>query len=181
MASFLVPFTQDHLASAVKLFLATYRREQRHSPLLPSCLLEDPAPIRQALAARLAYPGVVIIQGHQVQAYMLTGDQFAWKGQQAALVPEYGHGAVEENKRDLYRRMYMALAQTWADHHIHLHALAYPRPAYDHGCRGRHCGRCRDDWRPRRNCRPSSYARRDPDHYPAARAYLPSLCSHRPP
>jgi hypothetical protein len=125
MSSSLVSFTEDFLESAVKLFLGTYRQEQRHSPLLPSYLLEDPTPIRQALAARLAHPGVAIVQGRQVLAYMLTGDQFPWKGQQAALVPEYGHAAVEENKRDLYWRLYMALAQTWADQHIHLHLLGH--------------------------------------------------------
>ncbi|HOG48860.1 MAG TPA: GNAT family N-acetyltransferase [Anaerolineae bacterium] len=120
-----LPFAEDHVEPAARLFLDAYRREQSSSPLLPSRLLEDPAPIRQALAARLGNPGVVIVQGQRVLAYMLEGARFAWKGQQAALVPEYGHAAVEEDKRDLYQRLYMALAQEWADQHVHLHLLGH--------------------------------------------------------
>lgn len=121
----IVPFSADYLEPAVRLFLSAYRHEQRHSPLLPSRLLQDPAPIRQALQARLGNPGVVVVRQRQVLAYMLTGAQFPWKGRQAALVPEYAHAAVVADKRDLYRRMYLALAQEWADHHIHLHLLGH--------------------------------------------------------
>ncbi len=121
----LVPFTREHLEPAVGLFCAAYAREQRCSPLLSSRLLQDPTPIRQALEARLANPGVAIVQGQQMLGYMLTGEQFPWKGQQAALVPEYGHAAVEADRRELYQRMYMALSREWANHHIHLHLLGH--------------------------------------------------------
>jgi hypothetical protein len=63
------------------------------------------------LQACLTNPGVVIVDRHQVLAYMVTGFQMPWKGQQAVFVPEYCHGAVVANKREYYQRMYLYLTQ----------------------------------------------------------------------
>jgi GNAT superfamily N-acetyltransferase len=56
---------------------------------------------------------------------MITGAHFPWKGQQAVLVPEYCHGAVKQQKRELYQRMYMQLSQEWVNHHIHLQMIGH--------------------------------------------------------
>jgi GNAT superfamily N-acetyltransferase len=125
MPSSLVPFTQDYLEPAVELFIASYKGEQEHSPLLPSRVIDEPAWIHGVLESKLANPGVVVVEQDRVLAYMLTGDQFQWKGQQAAIVLEYGHSAVVAQKRELYQRMYMALAQEWANQHIHLHLIRH--------------------------------------------------------
>jgi GNAT superfamily N-acetyltransferase len=125
MPSSLVPFTQDYLEPAVTLFIDTYRSEQAHSPLLPSRVIDEPAWIRDVLQSKLAHPGVAVVEQERLLGYMLTGEQFAWKGQQAAIVLEYGHAAVETKKRELYQRMYMALAQEWVNNHIHLHLIRH--------------------------------------------------------
>src|SRR5215212_6541577 len=113
MPSSLVPFTQDYLEPAVALFIASYKDEQAHSALLPSRVIAEPAWIRDVLQPKLANPGVAVVEQNRLLAYMLTGDQFQWKGQQAAIILEYGHSAIVAQKRALYQRMYMALAQEW--------------------------------------------------------------------
>ena len=121
----LVPMTSEFLVPAAELFIGNYIREQEKSPLLPSRVMDEPDWIVAALEARLANPGVVVVQHGRLIAYMLTGARFPWKGQQAVFVPEYGHGAVEERKQELYQRMYMHLSQEWVDSHIHLQMIGH--------------------------------------------------------
>ncbi len=121
----LIPFTQEHLQPAVELFTQGYQLEQLRSPLLPSRVLDDPTWIKAVLQAKLANPGVAVIEQGQLLAYMVTGGQFAWKGQQAAIVPEYGHGAIAARKQALYQKMYQSLAQEWVNKHIHLHLIGH--------------------------------------------------------
>jgi GNAT superfamily N-acetyltransferase len=121
----LIPFTHEYLEQAVALFLENYKREQEHSPFLPPRVIDEPVWIRDTLQSRLTSPGVVVVQQNQLLAYMVTGVQFPWKGQQAVLVPEYCHSAVATQKRELYQHMYMSLAQTWVDDHRHLHLIGH--------------------------------------------------------
>jgi GNAT superfamily N-acetyltransferase len=121
----LVPFTQKHLEPAVELFIENYTYEQEHSPLLPSRVIDEPAWIQGVLQSKLANPGVVVVEQNRILAYMVTGDRFLWKGQQAAIVLEYCHSAIVTKKRELYQRMYMYLAQEWANQHIHLHLMRH--------------------------------------------------------
>jgi GNAT superfamily N-acetyltransferase len=125
MSYTLVPFTPDYLEPAVALFIANYKDEQEHSPLLPSRVIDEPAWIHGKLQSKLFNPGVVVVEQDRVLAYMLTGDQFPWKGQQAAIVLEYGHGAIATKKRELYQRMYMYLGQEWVSQQFHLHLIRH--------------------------------------------------------
>ena len=121
----LVPLTHEYLELAVELFIENYKYEQEHSPLLPSRVIDEPPWIHGALQSKLANPGVVVVEQNRVLAYMVTGDQFLWKGQRAAIVLEYCHSAIVTKKRELYQRMYMYLAQKWVNHDIHLHLIRY--------------------------------------------------------
>jgi GNAT superfamily N-acetyltransferase len=121
----LTPLTQEYLEPAVELLIKNYKQEQEHSPLLPSRVITEPSWIYNVLQSKLAYPSVVIFEQSNVLGYMVTGDQFLWKGQQAAIVLEYCHSAIVAKKQELYQRMYMYLAQKWANHHIHLHLIRH--------------------------------------------------------
>jgi hypothetical protein len=96
MPSTLFPFTHDHLEPAVALFIDNYKHEQEHSPLLPSRVIDEPAWIYGVLQSKLANPGVVVVEQNRVLAYMLTGDQFQWKGQQAAIVLVVNHSDFDD-------------------------------------------------------------------------------------
>jgi GNAT superfamily N-acetyltransferase len=121
----LAPLTQEYLEPAVELFIRNYKYEQELSPLLPSRVIDEPRWIYGALQSKLANPSVVVIERDHILAYMVTGDQFLWKGQQATIVPEYCHSAIAMKKRELYQRMYMYLAQEWVNQHIHLHLIRH--------------------------------------------------------
>lgn len=121
----LVPFNQQHLDSAIELFLNGYSQEKLHSPHLPSRALDDPSWIRTRLQSALNNPGVAVVEGNQLLAYLATGDFFSWKGQQAAFVPEYGHCVITERKQRLYQIMYQALAQEWLSRGCHLHLIGH--------------------------------------------------------
>jgi GNAT superfamily N-acetyltransferase len=88
-------------------------------------VIDQPSSILGALQSKLANPGVAVVDQDRVLAYMLTGDQFPWKGQQAAIVHEYCHSAIVTKKPELYQRMYMYLAQEWVDRHVHLHLIRH--------------------------------------------------------
>ncbi len=120
-----VPMTREYLEPATELFIENYKREQEESPLLPSRAMSEPGWIYHTLEARLSNPGVAVVGRGRLLAYMVTGYQFPWKGQQAVLVPEYCHSAVEEQKRELYQQMYTHLAQEWVNHHIHLQMIGH--------------------------------------------------------
>ena len=120
-----VPMTKEYLEPATDLFIGNYKHEQEKSPLLPARVITEPEWIYHGLEAHLANPGVAVIEHNQLCAYMITGSQFPWKGQQAVFVPEYCHSAVEEQKRELYQRMYMHLSQQWVNHRIHLQMIGH--------------------------------------------------------
>lgn len=120
-----VPFTQEHLQPAVDLFIQGYRREQAHHACLPGRATDEPGWIYAALQAHLAHPGIAVIEQDRLLAFMLTGGQFSWKGQQAVIVHEYAHGAVENGKAELYQSMYQHLAQEWVKGHAHIHLIGH--------------------------------------------------------
>ena len=121
----IVLFTQNYLEPAVNLFIDSYRDEQAKNPLLPSRAINEPEWILNTLKSLVTNPGVVICKGNQVIAYMVTGFLFPFKGQNAVLVPEYCHGSVLTDRKELYQRMYMHLADEWAKNGKHIHIIAH--------------------------------------------------------
>jgi GNAT superfamily N-acetyltransferase len=121
----IVPFTADHLKSAVDLFVNNYRREQEESPLLPSKTIGTAGQIHDCIKPLLANPGVAVLENDRLVAFMLTGYRFPWKGQETVLVPECCHASAPDDRRELYQVMYMRLANEWVSNHIHLHIIGH--------------------------------------------------------
>lgn len=121
----LVPFTKEHLQPAVELFVQNYREERSQSPCMPSRAMDEPSWIQTALQSKLAHPGVAVLEQGRLLAYMVSGGQFAWKGQQAVIVHEYCHSAVANRRQALYQAMYQSLAQEWVNGHAHLHLIGH--------------------------------------------------------
>jgi GNAT superfamily N-acetyltransferase len=120
-----VPFTTEHVESAIQLLVANYRREQEESPLLPSATVDNTERIYDSIKPLLAKPGVAVLREDQMVAFMLSGYRFPFKGQQAVLVPEYCHASVLPDRKDLYQIMYMRLAGEWVGSHMHLHIIGH--------------------------------------------------------
>lgn len=121
----LVPFTREHLGPAIELFTQSYLAEQANSPCLPDRILQDPSVIQATLKTKLVNPGVAVVEEGRLLAYMVTGAQSTWKGQRAAIVPEYGHAATVIGKPVLYQQMYQFLAQDWVNQGCHLHLIGH--------------------------------------------------------
>ena len=121
----LIPFSQEHVQEAGQLFTQSYQREQLHSPLLPSRVMDEPSWIHAMLQSKLANPGIAVLERGRLLSYMISGGQFPWKGQQAVMVHEYCHAAVADGKQALYQNMYQALAQEWVNRHAHLHLIGH--------------------------------------------------------
>jgi len=120
-----VAFTQNHLESAVELFVEGYRQERINSPLLPSRIIDKPGWIHNSLKSLVSNPGVAVLYEGQLAAFMLTGLQFPFKGQKAVQVPEYCHASILTDRDELYQIMYTRLAGEWAQSHIHLHIIGH--------------------------------------------------------
>ncbi len=120
-----VPFATDHLESAIRLFVGDYRREQEKSPLLPSKTIDNTERICDSIKPLLAKPGVAVLRENQVVAFMLSGYEFPFKGQQAMMVREYCHASVLRDRNELYRVMYMRLANEWVGGGAHLHIMGH--------------------------------------------------------
>lgn len=125
MSYTLVPFTQEHLQPAVELFVQNYFEERLQSPCLPSRAMDEPDWIQTALQSKLSHPGVAVLERGRLLAYVVTGGQFTWKGQQAIIVHEYCHSAVATGRQALYQAMYQSLAQEWVNGHSHLHLIGH--------------------------------------------------------
>jgi hypothetical protein len=121
----LIPLSEAHLETAVHLFIDNYRQEKEHSPLLPDRVIKEPDWIYGELQPLLTNPSVMVVEQNKVLGFMVTGEQFHWKGQQGAIVLEHCHGAVRANRQALYQQMYMYLAQQWVNEGIHLHLIRH--------------------------------------------------------
>jgi GNAT superfamily N-acetyltransferase len=93
--------------------------------LLPSKTIDDTERIHNAIKPLLTNPGVAVLQESRVVAFMLSGYRFPFKGQEAVLVPEYCHASTLPDRRELYKIMYMHLANEWVGRHMHLHIVGH--------------------------------------------------------
>jgi GNAT superfamily N-acetyltransferase len=119
------PFTYDFLEPVVEIFTENYKNERENNPLLPSRAIDEPRWILDNLKSLASNPGVIVRSGKRIIAYMLTGFLFPFKGQNAVQVPVYCHGSIAADRAELYRIMYMRLAEEWAKEGRHLHIIGH--------------------------------------------------------
>src|SRR6185369_15131341 len=70
-------------------------------------------------------PGVVALNGSKLVGYMgwYLVDHFRGTERKCAFCTEWGHGAIEEAKPEIYRAMYRVAAQYWSDSGCDAHGL----------------------------------------------------------
>lgn len=118
-------FKQDHIEDAVELFISSYLEERKKSTLLPSRAITEPNWIVQELTSTLANPGVTIIKEGTLVGFMCTTFFFKFKEQNAAIISEFAHSSIAEDKKNIYQLMYMTLAQQWIAQHVCLHLVVH--------------------------------------------------------
>ncbi len=108
----IVPLGKEHLEPAAALVADRYREGRKINPLWPD-KYHAPAEVLPLLAYRKEEQvGVAALRGGKVVGFIFIFpyDNF---GLPVAWVPDWAHGAVEENRGYLYGRMYAALAKCW--------------------------------------------------------------------
>ncbi|NKB72314.1 MAG: GNAT family N-acetyltransferase [Candidatus Latescibacteria bacterium] len=119
-------FQQENIHDACQLFIEKYEKERAILPLLPSRVIDEPTWIAHMLAKHLAQePGVAVFHQGRLAGYMVSGFRFPFKGQQAAMIPEYGHASLEKDQAELYSLLYMGLAEKWAATGVQLHLIRH--------------------------------------------------------
>jgi len=117
-------FSEKDIDRALDIFLGNYADERDANPDLPCDVMNDPKRISDSLS-KVEKPGVVAHSNGRIVGFMLTGATFRFKGQKTAMVPEYCHGSVRDNKTEIYRRMHMALSEEWVNEGCHLHIIGH--------------------------------------------------------
>ena len=113
----IIPFHADHLESAAALFVNRFHSLRREVPILPGTL-EDAAVIASRLGELMQYsPGLAAVEGGRLLGHMgwWNVDDFRDTGRRAAYTPVWAHGAVEESHAAIYRALYCAAADRWAE------------------------------------------------------------------
>ncbi len=121
----LKPFKKHYLQHAVQLFADCYKEARRANSLLPSMPVERPQWINDSLQRFLGNAGTSVWRGREMVGFMITGYHFKYKGQEAALIPEYAHATIREDKARLYQVMYGFLAAHWMKQSVHLHLVCH--------------------------------------------------------
>lgn len=118
-------FKKDYLPDMAGMFVQNFKKLRSAVPALPGLMEDTDRVISMLVELSDACPGVVALEGGKLLGYMgwFIVDHFRETERKGAYCPEWGHGAVEEAKPQIYRAMYRMAAKYWADSGCHTHAL----------------------------------------------------------
>jgi len=104
----------DLLEPAAALFVADYGRARARQPLLPACHADQGEVL--ALLAGLVdrEEGVAVLSNGRLLGYGIGLAIPNWHGWRAAIMPEWAHAAVRDNRAVIYGAIYERLSRHWA-------------------------------------------------------------------
>jgi GNAT superfamily N-acetyltransferase len=108
-----------------EMFIQNFKQLRSTVPVLPN-LMEETDHVIGMLSRLFDHcPGVLAAEGGKLLGYMgwVVVDHFRGTERKGAYCPEWGHGAVEDAKTQIYRAMYRAAAGYWAEDACQVHAL----------------------------------------------------------
>ena len=122
----IVPLGSEHLEQAAALVAARYRAQRQVLPFLPD-RFEDPAAILPRLREHVGnVPSVAALREGRLAGFVLTF-LVNNRGGRLAVVPDFGHAALAEDRCAVYRQMYAAIADQWLANGCFWHAISlYP-------------------------------------------------------
>lgn len=121
----IVPLGSRHLEDAAALVAQRYRALRAHVPTLPQRYAERDTLLPMLQGALAAGPSVAAIeQGHLV-GFMSGFPIQAFRGEPAAISPEWGNAALLDESPRIYQALYTRLADEWlaGGRTVHLVAL----------------------------------------------------------
>lgn len=121
----IAPLQPQHLPEAAQLFTRRFHQLRQAVPILPDAF-EDPSRVAQRLTCLVGSAfGVAAFEGNQLVGYLtwVLLENFRGAGRKAAYSPEWGHAALEGKEIGVYRALYRAASQQWAQAGCQIHAL----------------------------------------------------------
>ena len=113
------------LPSVFELLCRGYRQERNSNPLLPDLAVPQRTRLRKLLEGAANGRGVAVTCGGEVVGYMAVSAQFDTRGQRAAIVHEFGHASVEQDRGLVCQYLYSALAEELVSQGVHLHIVGH--------------------------------------------------------
>jgi GNAT superfamily N-acetyltransferase len=120
----IAPLDPEHLEQATEMVAMRYRAQRFYTPFLPE-RFEDPAAILPRLRDHVgSVPAVAALREGRLVGFVMTllVDN---RGERMAYVPDFGHAASSEDRPDVYRRMYAAIADRWLASGCFLHGITF--------------------------------------------------------
>jgi GNAT superfamily N-acetyltransferase len=121
----IVPFRQDHIPQAAALFVQSFQTLRRSEPILPDLMAN-----RQRVSDKLSLfvngqTGVVAVEEDILVGYLgwFLVDGFRDTDRKGAYCPVWGHGAADVARPVIYRALYYAAAQRWAEARCGVYAI----------------------------------------------------------
>jgi GNAT superfamily N-acetyltransferase len=128
----IIPFTTAHLAPASNLFARSFREQRQATPVLPA-RLEDPSEVQPLLERMFdRHAGLAAQQNGELLGYLLWLyiENFRNASRKAAYCPVYAHGVTTGDQELVYKALYRAASEQWAEAGCEVHAITLP--AHDH-------------------------------------------------
>ncbi len=123
----IVAFRPEHLAPALSLFVAAYRKERVRNPVLASA--KEIAGVVRPLLADLVrrFPACAILRDGEFSGYMtgIPGLRKFKGNEDGAFIPEWAHAAaIGPDRITLYSKLYACLAEQWGCSGNYTHAVS---------------------------------------------------------
>lgn len=118
-------FQSDHIPQAAALFIENYRVQRLAAPSLPERML-DPTLVGEMIAERMSdCGGIALLDGSRLMGFMgwYLSPSFRESGRKGAYVPEWCHGAQEDRRASIYRKLYRRAAELWTASGCLVHAI----------------------------------------------------------
>ncbi|MDU6264160.1 MAG: GNAT family N-acetyltransferase [Anaerocolumna aminovalerica] len=114
-------FTQEHIEEALKIAKANYEEERRFVPILPTV---DVLPDLEEFAENGL--GVSAFEGNKMVGFLCCykpwNNAFTTYAR-GTFSPIHAHGAINENREKIYKRMYQSAAEKWVKAGISSHSI----------------------------------------------------------
>ena len=121
----ILPFDAAVISQAADLFVHSYRQLRGAIPVLPAAM-EDPQRVAGMLQDYFdPRSGLIALENGRLVGYLgwFLVNNFRRTPRKGAYVPEWGHACIQQDKADIYRRLYRAAGECWAAAGCQVHAI----------------------------------------------------------
>lgn len=119
----IIDFDKNHVKNAKLIAVANYNEEREHLPILPSI---EVLPDLEYYASNGL--GVAAFDEDRLIGFLCCyepWDNAFGSNSKGTYSPIHAHGAVQDNRRLIYQKMYQAAAEKWVKYDITYHAIGH--------------------------------------------------------